>query len=114
MSATPYAADRLDLSQKRDEKRFAFHAMDNGAVMLFGHMGLCGGFPKVFPMAELTLEGHSAGEAYQRLMNGLIKGRAIPDFYPADPGKSARQPDPANGLLYVLWGDPALVLIGKK
>lgn len=114
MSATPYQADRLDLTQKQNEKRFAFHAMDNGAIMLFGHMGLCGGFPKVFPMAELTLEGLPAGEAYQRLVNGLIKGRTIPEYYPTVPGQKARQPDPANGLLYVLFGDPALVPIGKK
>lgn len=107
LSATPYEADRVDLEAKRDEKRFAFHAMDNGAVMLLGHMGLCGGFPKVFPMAELVLEGASTGEAYQQLLNSIIGGRAIPDYYSGPAGRR----DPANGYLYVLWGDPALVPI---
>jgi hypothetical protein len=113
MSASPYQADRLNLSTKKDSKRFAFHVMDNGAVMLLAHMGLCGGFPKVYPMAEHVLEGMSAGEAYQRLMNTLIGDRPIPGYYsePA-PSKPVKR-DPANGLLYILWGDPALVPIKK-
>ncbi len=114
MSATPYLADRLDLSSKQDNKRFAFHAIDNGAVMLLGHMGLCGGFPKVFPMAELVLEGFSSGEAYQRLMNSLVRKSGIPEYYPDDPPARASQRDPANGLLYVLLGDPALIPLSKS
>ena len=107
MSATPYEADRVNLESKRDDKRFAFYAMDNGAVMMLGHMGLCGGFPKVFPMAELVLSGTSTGEAYQQLMNSLIGGRPIPEYYSGPPASR----DPRNGYLYVLWGDPALIPI---
>jgi hypothetical protein len=113
MSASPYSADRLNLDAKKDDKRFAFHAMDNGSVMMLGHMGLCGGFPKVYPMAEHVMDGLSAGEAYQRLMNALIGRNAIPAYYSEPAPAEAVRPDPANGLLYILWGDPALVPIKK-
>ena len=111
MSASSYFADRLNLDSKKDDKRFAFHAMDNGSVMMLGHMGLCGGFPKVYPMAEHVMDGLSSGEAYQRLMNSIIGTKAIPAYYPEPPPAKAVSPDPANGLLYILWGDPALVPI---
>lgn len=113
MSASPYRADRLNLEAKKDHKRFAFHAVDNGAVMMLGHMGLCGGFPKVYPMAEHVLNGMSTGEAYQRLMNSLIGNRKIPAYYPEPAPEKAERRDPANGLLYILWGDPALVPIQR-
>lgn len=113
MSASPYLADRLDLSVKKDSKRFAYHAMDNGAVLMLGHMGLCGGFPKVYPMSELVLEGLSTGEAYQRLMNALIGDKPIPDYYPEPAPRRAARRDPANRLLYILWGDPALTPIQR-
>ena len=112
MSATPLQSDRQPANSDSQASRFASYAMDNGAVMLLGHMGLCGGFPKVYPMSELVLDGLSAGESYQRLMNALIGAKPIPDYY--SQSSTAPQPgpaDPANGLLYVLWGDPALVPI---
>ena len=109
MSAAPYDADRVDLASKRDDKRFAFYAIDNGAVMMLGHMGLCGGFPKVFPMAEQVLAGTSTGEAYQQLMNSIIGDKPIPDFYKVPAGSR----DPANAYLYVLLGDPSLVPVKK-
>lgn len=111
MSASPYSADRLNLDAKKDDKRFAYHAMDNGSVMMLGHMGLCGGFPKIYPMAEHVMDGLSSGEAYQRLMNSIIGERAIPAYYPEPAPAKAVRPDPANGLLYILWGDPALIPI---
>lgn len=112
MSAAPYHADRLNLDSKRHHKRFAFHAMDNGAIMLLGHMALCGGFPKIYPMSELVLEGRSTGEAYQQLMNSLISSSGLPDYYPDNPPtKRTQKKEAANGLLYVLWGDPALVVV---
>ena len=94
MSASPYRADRIDLTAKQGHKRFAFHAIDNGAVMMLGHMGLCGGFPKVFPMAEHVLAGMSTGEAYQRLMNALIGDRQIPDYYPEPPPRKLNAETP--------------------
>lgn len=111
MSATPYLADRLNLDSQRQSKRFAFQAIDNGAVMMFGHMGLCGGFPKVYPMGEGVLSGLSTGESYQRLMNALIRNRPIPDYYPEPAPRRPQQPDRGNDLLYILWGDPALTPI---
>jgi hypothetical protein len=87
--------------------------VDNGAVLMLGHMGLCGGFPKVYPMAELVLDGLSSGEAYQRLMNAVIRDRPIPDYYPEPAPSRADARDPANGLLYILWGDPALVAVSR-
>ncbi|MGI9240095.1 MAG: hypothetical protein ACR2RV_04810 [Verrucomicrobiales bacterium] len=107
MAASPYESDRTDLESKKDDQRFAFLAIENGAVLFLGHMGLCGGFPKVFPVAELVLEGRSAGDAYQQLMNSIIGEKSIPDYY-SGPGGSR---DAANRYLYVLWGDPALVPI---
>ena len=109
MSAAPYDADRVDLTSKRDDKRFAFYAMDNGAVAMLGHMGLCGGFPKVFPMAEQVLAGTSTGEAYQQLMNSIIGDNAIPDYYREHDGPTG----PANAYLYVLLGDPSLTPVKK-
>ena len=109
MSAAPYDADRVDLSSMRDDKRFAFQAMDNGAVAMLGHMGLCGGFPKVFPMAEQVLAGTSTGEAYQQLMNSIIGDKAIPDYYRGHDGPKG----PANAYLYVLLGDPSLMPVKK-
>ena len=109
MSAAPYDADRVDLASKRNDKRFAFYAMDNGAVMMLGHMGLCGGFPKVFPMAEQVLAGTSTGEAYQQLMNSIIGDNLVFDYYE----DYADSKGPANAYLYVLLGDPALVPVKK-
>jgi hypothetical protein len=106
MSASPLISDRADLSKNTKQVRFATVAIDNGAVMMLGHMGLCGGFPKVFPFAEKVLQGQSAGEAYQQLMNALIGDKPLPNFY-SQP--ASRASDPANGLLYILLGDPALV-----
>lgn len=113
MSASPYEADRIDLNDKRQDTRFAFQAVENGAVMMLGHMGLCGGFPKVYPMSEHVLEGLSTGESYQRLMNALIGDNEIPDYYPVPAPERAVAKDAANGLLYILWGDPALVAFKK-
>jgi hypothetical protein len=109
MSAAPYKSDRVNLNLMADHKRFAFHAMDNGAIIMLGHMGLSGGFPKVFPMAEKILNGTTAGEAYQQLMNSIIEKSPIPNFY----GGTAQRRDPGNKFLYVLLGDPFLLPITK-
>ena len=115
MSAMPLDPDRPVPRPPGNDKRFASYAIENGAVMMLGHMGLCGGFPKVYPMSELVLQGVPVGEAYQRLMNALIAGKPIPEYYPdKNSGRTGRGgSDPANSLLYVLWGDPALVPIAR-
>lgn len=111
MSASPAHADRVDLEKHAGTKRFGSLAMENGAVMVLGHMGLCGGFPEVYPMAEHVLHGLSVGEAYQRVMNALIGNRPAPDYYTPSPSAQNNPNDPANSLLLILWADPALVPI---
>ena len=114
MSASPAHADRVNLENQAATKRFGSQAMENGAVMVLGHMGLCNGFPEIYPMAEHVFEGLSVGEAYQRVINALIGSNAIPDYY-AQPASRQNNPnDPANRLLLILWGDPALVPIKSK
>lgn len=108
MSASPTRADRADLAKHATEKRFGMQAIENGAVMFLGHMGLCGGFPEVYPMAEHVIAGMSVGEAYQRVMNALTGNGALPDYYPSPAPRQANQRDPANTLLLILWADPAL------
>jgi hypothetical protein len=113
MSASPPHADRVNLENQATTRRFGTLAMDNGAVMVLGHMGLCGGFPEVYPMAEQVFAGLSVGEAYQRVMNGLIGGKPLPDYYgPPAPGPG-NPSDRANTLLFILWADPALTPIKK-
>ena len=92
--------------QKRDA--FTLRAIDNGAIMAFGHQRLSAGFPYLFPVLEDILEGKSAGQAYQELLNGLLDFKRIePDKLiiplPADGPRV-----PQNFYLYVLFGDPAL------
>ncbi|MEM1293804.1 MAG: hypothetical protein AAGH89_00470, partial [Verrucomicrobiota bacterium] len=113
MSATPIHSDRLSNSARKPETpRFAQVALRNGAVVVLGHLGLCGGFPKVYPMSELVLEGKTAGEAYQQLMNGIIGQRSLPSYF-ANPTTSGRGnlQGGANNYLYILFGDPALAPI---
>src|SRR2546425_646305 len=62
MSASPTHADRVNLENQAATKRFGSQAVENGAVMVLGHMGLCGGFPEVYPMAEHVFEGLPVGE----------------------------------------------------
>ncbi len=113
MSASPAHADRADLEAHAATKRFSSLAVGNGAVMVLGHMGLCGGFPEVYPVAEHVLAGLPVGEAYQRVMNALIGNRPLPAYY----AQSVSQPnsnDAANILLLILWADPALVPIASR
>jgi hypothetical protein len=111
MSASPSHADRADLERQASIKRFGTQAIENGAVMVLGHMGMCGGFPEVFPVAEHTFEGLSVGEAYQRVMNALMGSAPLPDYYSSPPSKEIERRDAANNLLLILWADPALVPI---
>ena len=97
--------------QPRDA--FIVRAIDNGAVMAFGHQRLSSGFPHLFPVLQGVLEGKSAGQAYQELLNGLIDWIQIDsnEFVVDNPGNSRRIPQ--NRLLYVLIGDPALQPFAK-
>ena len=95
-------------------KSFVLQAIDNGAAVVYGHMRLNSGFPRLMPVLETFVQGGTVGEAYQELINGdLLKG----EF---DPHKLALREKPENTrrikqniLLYVLFGDPALQPIDK-
>jgi hypothetical protein len=114
MSASPVHADRVNLEEHTATKRFGSLAVENGAVMVLGHMGLCGGFPELYPMAEHVLEGLSVGEAYQRVMNALIGNRPLPGYYVQPGSRQTTSNDAANTLLLILWADPALVPIASN
>jgi hypothetical protein len=94
-----------------DRKRFLMEAVGRGAVAAYGHMRLNGGFPHLYPVLDALLQGESVGEAYQRLIDGLLGWTQL------SPGQLVlAQPGAANGpavlrrnqLLYVFVGDPAL------
>jgi len=88
---------------------FATRYVDQGATVFFGHMRLSSGFPHLYPVLEKWLDGASVGEAYQQLINGLIDMRGFgPGRYVVKPTATPRRL-PQNTLLYVVFGDPALV-----
>ncbi|MGB0759963.1 MAG: hypothetical protein ACPGPS_10505 [Rubripirellula sp.] len=95
--------------QKRDA--FVLRAVDQGAIVAFGHQRLSSGFPHLYPVLECWLAGNTVGEGYQRLMNGLINLKEVRsgDFVIRE--KTKRPPQ--NSLLYVVIGDPALQLFGN-
>ena len=106
---------KSDLPEMRDapggftvEKRDAFilKAVDQGALVAFGHQRLSSGFPHLYPVLESWLQGDTVGEGYQQLLNALIdfKGFQAGDFVVRQPSKKP----PQNVLLYVVIGDPAL------
>ena len=116
-SASP---KKSDLPEIRDapggytvKKRDAFllRAIDQGAIVAFGHQRLSSGFPHLYPVLENWLKGKTVGEAYQRLINGLINLKEVKsgDFVIREKIKKPAQ----NSLLYVVIGDPALRPFGK-
>jgi hypothetical protein len=92
-SAAPVARTDGSLG-KNEDGSFAMRAVENGAVVVFAHMRGNYGFPHLFPVLEGWMDGLTAGEAYQRLINALKAGQ------PRELG--------TNPLLYVVIGDPAL------
>lgn len=111
-SASP---NKSDLPEMRDapggytvQKRDAFvlRAIDQGAIVAFGHQRLSSGFPHLYPVLECWLEGNTVGEGYQRLMNGLIKLKEVKSGEFVIREKTKKPPQ--NSLLYVVIGDPAL------
>ena len=113
-SATPMKSDLPPMRRAPGgydvEKRDAFilRAIDNGALMAFGHQRLSAGFPHLFPVLEDVLAGKSTGQAYQELLNGLFDLKRV-DSEKLTIKLPASQPRvPQNTFLYVLIGDPAL------
>jgi len=88
---------------------FATRYLNQGATVFFGHMRLSSGFPHLYPVLEKWLGGATVGEAYQQLINGLIDMRGFgPGRYVVKRTATQRRL-PQNILLYVVFGDPALV-----
>lgn len=88
---------------------FATRYLNQGATVFFGHMRLSSGFPHLYPVLEKWLGGATVGEAYQQLINGLIDMRGFgPGRYVVKPTATTRRL-PQNTLLYVVFGDPALI-----
>jgi hypothetical protein len=94
-----------------DRKRFLMEAIQRGAVVAYGHMRLNGGFPHLYPVLDALLQGETVGEAYQRLIDGLLEWTQLdPDELVLTHPEKAVMPAlmRRNQLLYVLVGDPAL------
>lgn len=85
---------------------FAFHAVGNGAIVVFAHLHENSGFPHLFPVLEGWMNGMTVGEGYQRLINAVMDMRRIT---PRDLGTFGGVAiDRANAVLYGVIGDPAL------
>ena len=114
-SASPIKSDLASMRQApggysvKPRDAFIVRAIDNGAIVAFGHQRLSSGFPHLYPVLETWLEGKTVGQAYQQLINGLIdlKGTESGDFILTKKQKSERSPSQQR-FLYVVIGDPAL------
>jgi hypothetical protein len=118
-SAAPPKSDLLKLRQApggyevKTRDSFVLRAVDNGAVVAFGHQRLSSGFPHLYPVLESWMNGQTVGQAYQQLLNGLIElqGTKSGDFVISNSKQQQRPPQ--NRLLYVVIGDPALQPLEK-
>ena len=92
----------------QQREAFVLQAIDNGAILAFGHQRLSSGFPHLFPVLEGILAGKSAGQAYQELLNGLFDLKQVKTDQLVIPLPASSPRVPQNRFLYVLIGDPAL------
>jgi hypothetical protein len=92
---------------------FIIRAIDNGAKMAFGHQRLSSGFPHMFPVLEEVMQGNSAGEAYQQLLNGLMDSSGISGERLMIELPTTKKRVPQNKLLYVLICDPAMHALAR-
>ncbi len=92
--------------QPRDA--FVIRAIDQGALVAFGHQRLSHGFPHLYPVLESWTAGKTVGTAYQELINAIIQFHDLDsdEFVVTEPIQRPKQ----NILLYVVIGDPALQL----
>jgi len=88
---------------------FAARYIERGATVFFGHMRLSSGFPHLYPVLEKWMSGATVGEAYQQLINAIIdmRGFRSGSYVVKQPSDQRRLPQ--NALLYVIFGDPAIV-----
>ena len=117
-SASPWTSDLPALREApggyRVDRRdaFAIRAIDQGAIVAFGHQRLSSGFPHLYPVLESWTKGQSVGQAYQQLLNGLIAFQQVEsgEFMITEADKQSNRLR-QNSLLYVVIGDPALTPI---
>ena len=113
-SASPSKSDLPPMRQApggydvQEREAFLLQAIDNGAIMAFGHQRLSFGFPHLFPVLEDVLQGKPAGQAYQELLNGLFDLKRVNSEQLVIPLPAESPRVPQNLFLYVLIGDPAL------
>lgn len=114
-SACPVQSDLAAMRQApggyevESRDAFVLRAIDNGAVVAFGHQRLNSGFPVLYPVLESWTFGKTVGQAYQELINSLIEttNSTSGDFIVADQDRQKKRV-PQNRFLYVVIGDPAL------
>ncbi|MDC3255816.1 hypothetical protein OAU93_00280 [bacterium] len=120
-SASPVASDLPSMRQApggyevQPRDAFILRAIDNGAVVAFGHQRLSSGFPHLYPVLESWVEGQTVGAGYQQLINALIEfgGFKSGEFLIQKDQKNNKRL-PQNRLLYVVIGDPALQPIQRS
>ena len=96
------------------KESFAKRVVANGAKLFYGQMNTNGGFPELYVILSNLLQGETAGESYQRLLNNRIQasGLSPEQFALQDKTTSnAQEKGQRSELLYVLIGDPALIPI---
>ena len=93
--------------QPRDA--FILRAIDNGAVVAFGHQRLSRGFPALYPVLESWTQGESVGQGYQQLINSLIESNRTKSggFIISEQDRQKKRVR-QNSFLYVVIGDPAM------
>lgn len=91
-------------------KSYGIQAVDNGATVVLGHIRTNQGFPVVFPVVEAFLKGETVGKAYQELLNTSIQSRNL-DTKNLAFRTTPKNPRniPQNVMLYIIFGDPAIV-----
>ena len=120
-SAMPVASDFPKLQSGPDgekifdrRQRFADRIVSQGGICVLAHMRLSDGFPSVFPVFELMMQGVSVGESLQRLLNAAIlrTGMKSGQFCLAKEDLGNKQAlQKRNALLWLMIGDPALQMV---
>jgi hypothetical protein len=118
-SASPKMSDLPAMRQApggltvENRESLALYAVDRGATVVFGHMRLSQGFPRLYPVLQSWLDGQTVGQAYQGMINSVIETQTqnMKRYVVSDPNISPRR-IPQNALLYVIIGDPALQPLG--
>ena len=120
-SASPVASDLPLMRQApggyevQQRDAFILRAIDNGAVVAFGHQRLSSGFPHLYPVLESWVDGQTVGAGYQELINALIElGEFKSGEFLIRKDQKNNKRLPQNRLLYVVIGDPALQPIQRR